>query len=490
MGISQVTVFFLLIWTLYFITFSGKKIIPFILGGLVAGILITTRENMVLFIPIVIGYVFWDKGWKSGLAFLGSFLFVFFGVHILFWPNILRIWSSWLPKLITWIGGRNSGLFVNSVDLGSPFWAPKMELSSRWLSFWVGNREMMIPLILLLMGFIFWIQKSNRKNPAKFRFALMLFLSFILLWLGHAWASLANNYCVYCYSPYFSFFSVLGLILGVMTLAEWTHATTKWSDLFLISLITLLIIGCVLFSLSGNLWLQIMHTEVPKMNGIQVENSTIQIWKLISDKFSIDYSLLLEKFDPIFGNIKIIVGLVMCFLAVISAGIWAIVQKRKIQIIAFGKIFIICILVIISIFNSFINWNEIAINNNGCGDIIAEVESTGKALKQFIRSGELVYWDGGTLSLPLIDIKGIRIFPALLNAAYSHRIGGEEQQLQKYGFWNDSLAAQWKEQADVVLTTGRQYQGPSEEWSSPQVGVTSPMFACLLDSNVFVLRNR
>ncbi len=178
MGISQVTVFFLLIWTLYFITFSGKKIIPFILGGLVAGILITTRENMVLFIPIVIGYVFWDKGWKSGLAFLGSFLFVFLGVHILFWPNILRIWSSWLPKLITWIGGRNSGLFVNSVDLGSPFWAPKMELSSRWLSFWVGNREMMIPLILLLMGFIFWIQKSNRKNSRKFRLALMLFLSF------------------------------------------------------------------------------------------------------------------------------------------------------------------------------------------------------------------------------------------------------------------------------------------------------------------------
>jgi hypothetical protein len=490
MGISQVLVFFLLIWTLYLITFPKNKIIPFFLGGLVLGILITTRENMVLFLPILIGYVFWDKGWKSGLTFFGSFLLEFIGVHILYWPNILRIWSNWLPKLIDWVGGGTSGKFLNSIDLGSPFWAPIMDSSSRWLSFWEGNREMMIPLIMLLVGFIYWIQKSHRKNIEKYRLALMLFFSFILLWIGHAWASLANNYCVYCYSPYFSFFSVLGLILGVMTLAEWTHSVKKWTDWCLIGLIILFIVGCVFFSLSGNVWLQVMRTEVHRMNGLQVENATIQIWKLISDKFRIDYSVLLEKYDTVFGNVKIIVGLVMCLFASISAGVWVIVHKGKNHGASFGKIYVVSVLIIISIFNAFINWNDIVINNKGCGDIIDEIESTGEALKQYVKSDELVYWDGGNLALPLIYITGIKIFPALLNGAYSHRIGGEEQELQKYGFWNDALAESWKEEAAVLLVTGRQYQGPSDEWRSPQIGTIPPMFACLPNSNIFVLRNK
>jgi hypothetical protein len=349
---------------------------------------------------------------------------------------------------------------------------------------------MMIPLILLLVGFIYWIQKSHRKHTEKYRLALMLFFSFILLWIGHAWASLANNYCVYCYSPYFSFFSVLGLILGVMTLAEWTHSVKKWTEWCLIGLIILFIVGCVFFSLSGNVWLQVMRTEVHKMNGLQVENATIQIWKLISDKFSIDYSVLLEKYDTVFGNVKIIVGLVMCLFASISAGVWVIVHKGKNQGASFGKIFVVSVLIVISIFNAFINWNDIVINNKGCGDIIDEIESTGEALKQYVKSEELVYWDGGNLALPLIYITGIKIFPALLNGAYSHRIGGDGQELQKYGFWNDALAESWKEEAAVLLVTGRQYQGPSDEWSSPQIGTIPPMFACLPNSNIFVLRNK
>ncbi len=490
MGISQVIIFFLLIWIFYLITFPRSKIIPFVVGGLLTGVLLTTRENMVLILPLILGFVFWDKGWKSGLAFLVSFLLVFIGVHILYWPNILQLWSVWLQWITRWISNGEIAGTINPTGLGSPYWFPQMDAGARWSSFWEGSRQMIVPFIFLLVGLFFWLQKSQRLKIEKFHLALMLFFAFILLWVGHAWASLANNYCVYCYSPYLSFFSVIGLILGVMTIAEWTRMPTRWVDYLLIGLIILFVIGCIYFSLSGSLWMQIMYTEVPKVNSLQIENTTIQMWRLISNKYNIDYSVLLEKYQNIYGNIKIAAGIILCFFAAIIAGVWMYFHRNKHQNSSFGKIFLLSILIIISIFNSFINWNEIIVNNKDCGDIIAETEAAGAALQHYVKKDDLVYWEGGGSPLPLIYLKGIRIFPSLLNGGNSKRIGGDETQLQRIGFWNDALAARWKEEADILFVAGEEYEGTTYTWTNQQLGVTPPVYACLPESKIFILRNR
>jgi hypothetical protein len=91
--------------------------------------------------------------------------------------------------------------------------------------------------------------------------------------------------------------------------------------------------------------------------------------------------------------------------------------------------------------------------------------------------------------LPLIYLQGIRIFPALLNGDYAKHIGGDVIQLQRMGFWNDVLAARWQQEADVLLVAGDRTAGAASAGTSLEVGVTPPVYACLPESKIRVLRN-
>ncbi|MEK6223188.1 MAG: hypothetical protein N2D54_13160, partial [Chloroflexota bacterium] len=45
----------------------------------------------------------------------------------------------------------------------------------------------------------------------------------------------------------------------------------------------------------------------------------------------------------------------------------------------------------------------------------------------------------------------VQVFPAQLSGAYSYKIGGELNELEKYGYWNAAMGELWLDQANIVV---------------------------------------
>ena len=52
------------------------------------------------------------------------------------------------------------------------------------------------------------------------------------------------------------------------------------------------------------------------------------------------------------------------------------------------------------------------------------------------------------------------MYPSQFNHVHSFRIGGENDWLLRYGFWNQDLAQQWLKQADFILVE----KGYERDW--------------------------
>jgi hypothetical protein len=130
-----------------------------------------------------------------------------------------------------------------------------------------------------------------------------------------------------------------------------------------------------------------------------------------------------------------------------------------------------------------------------CGgmDVIRANEDLGRYLRENIPAGSMVYWDGGLSVAPLLYAAEVRMFLPQINDGYAHRIGGDADQLLKYGFWNDTLAAQWLQEADFVVVEGWRYAGMKESLPAPAYDefARSPVqSSCLEGSGLRLFRRK
>jgi len=174
-----------------------------------------TRLNMLIVLPLVILYVFWQHGKKAGLvATLVDGLTVAIG-HALFWPGILQNWTR-LPKLLT--------PFLNTWRLSRSYdgnWQPDVTFEGRILSLFLSVRFHFADMVGTLASWLMWPAKSKWKSQTYFRSAVFLSGFFLPLLLMHMWAALGQGYCVFCFAVYMVFFSFIGLLLLILTLSNW-----------------------------------------------------------------------------------------------------------------------------------------------------------------------------------------------------------------------------------------------------------------------------
>jgi hypothetical protein len=95
-------------------------------------------------------------------------------------------------------------------------------------------------------------------------------------------------------------------------------------------------------------------------------------------------------------------------------------------------------------------------------DVIHANEQAGGYLAENIPAGSTVFWNGGLSVAPLLYAPGARIYLPQINDGYAHRVGGDPDQLLKFGFWNDELSAQWMREADFVVVEGWRYTDMKE----------------------------
>jgi len=435
LAITQVLVNCMLTWVLVLALGEKRPLWQLIASGLLAGLLIFTRYNVIAVIPLLGVYLWRQQGWKAALLAMAASALVLLAGAARYWPNILTLFTTALP-------GRLAPFLdpYRYPDLGEPFWNPSVAWDGRLLAFFQGLRLEFLPVVGSLAAMLLWPKTSRWKDAATFRIALFLSSLYVVLLLMHLWASVLNNYCVFCFLAYLAFFHSVGILLLVIFVQAWDTNPGPLRQVVIV-LFTLLLFAGLGFSLFEEL-----GNDLITLNGGHLA-SVPSLWQVLSG-FGWERKLAKQAASTALG---LFAGFIFLFLVYVVYR-W----KRKI-VRNFGFALVNAIL----LFGFLFSWALTGNNRpDTCGlDVIAAYEENGAHLAEVIPPGSLVYWDGGLSVVPLLYIPGVEIFPGQLNQDYAFRIGGDPEQLRRAGLWNEALAQQWKNEADFLLIEEARYNG-------------------------------
>lgn len=509
MAASQGLVACLLAWTLFFSLGADRKNGQLALAGLLAGAAVMTRVNLLPLLPLLVLYVFWMHGWKSALWALAGELLVFGGMHLLYWPNILQVWARWFPlaALKPWAPPPNT-----------PTWNPDNPLGFRVASFFLAFRYHFAALTGVLATWLFWPKadpkvffanqaQNLRRIPAfhsvligretfrvlfksfqtnaHFKTAIFLSALFLVFFALHAWAALGNEYCVFCFSTYTSFYGGVGLLLVAATLPAWRLDLPAWRTMLGALGMLGLLVGMAysaegtVESLFGNgFYKSLLTSPAPGFAGAQ-------FWQIAANKFQMEYRDVFDAFH---------VGFPVALAAAFGLGLLAVGKMLNGTKNSAASAGVLLFLLLGTLFSpSPLLAGEY--NSYDCAsDVIPDYERVAAQLRKVIPPGASVYWDGYS-PVSLLALPDAKIYPAQLHGTYSFRVSDDDDALLKYGWWNRSLAEKWLGQADFALVEERNL--PPDDWLAQalendyqEVAVTGAQAACRPDSFFHVYRRK
>ncbi len=474
----------LLVWTLVLVAGSGRPAWQVVLGAGLAAAVPLTRINLLPLLPLTLGYIFWERGWRLGLWSGAAAALVFIGGHALFWPGILRMWAPWFPDGLT----PFLDPYRRPPNDGSA-WNPQVTPFNRLVSLAQGLRAHFVALAAAGGLLLFWPESLGWERA---RLRVAVFLS-ALLWslaLLHGWASLGQEYCVFCFPVYLSFFSSIGLVLAAASLPAWDLARRRrW--LPPLALVLCGLIGLSLFDTLGArlvqqpLVVQVLKMEVPRSAG----PGTIPLWGLIENRFGSDYETIVRG-GQYWGRVLVsgAAGLVFGGLLVATAWRWrlegaTIAGRLTLLLLAAGLLL------------SPTGALGGGYRTYDCtGNVIAAYEGAGEALASALPDGARVYWGTGESPVPLLYLPEVEVLPAQLNGRYSFKQGGDPEALRRHGHWNRALALDWLSQADAALLNPAGVKSGQPAWlfeALAQQGFelgfeTGPLHPCSPDSQILI----
>jgi hypothetical protein len=480
-ALSEGVIACLLVWALAMVVGQKRKLWELCLAAALAGLVVDTRQNMLPVVPFLLIYIIWEYGWRKGLisAVFGILPLVL--VHTIYWPGILQIWLPWLPQKLTPFldSFRTQVGNPNAWDLSST------SFSSRLFVFWEGIRQNFVPMIGALCAWIFWPKKSEWKNSSNFKAAVFLSALLIVLALAHAWASLNDDYCVYCFNIYLSFFSEIGILLVAASFSSWQRNPGLFRQILAV-LTTLVVVTGVAYGAHQEMDVAMLSITIPRVRGLQFQPGTTQLWRMLSNKFGTSYDLLKQLVPTAAGTF-------LGILILIAALAYFLYTRKKGGNIAPGYSALVGFFLLGTILTPSVVLGGGNADPN-CGDILASYEASGKQLAEQIPPGSLVYWQGGLSPAPLLYVPGVRIFPPQLNDGYGFRGGGDADVLYRNGYWNQDLSDKWLSQADFVLLESRYTNQSLYNQLSPsgfvQLQPTQPIVTCRTGSKILVFRRK
>ena len=489
---SQALVAALLVWILVLTLGEGRPLWQILAGSALAGFMLLTRVNMAPALVVLIVYLFWQYGWRIGFtAGLAAAVPVILG-HALYWPGILRIWAHWLPdQVFTFLRpwGHPAG--------ADPSWRPDVTPAMRVTSFFHGIRFHFLPLAGAASAWLLWPRREGSQSSAKQKTAIFLSLLLLVMVLAHMWAALGQDYCVFCYPVYLSFFSWLGLLLVAATFASWSRVDSK-PHLAIVGAVLLLITAGVGFGthsdigrrmVSGDLVRSLLSVHAPRLQSLRILPGTIEVWGALANRYDLSYVEVVQRTGLV---LQMLVTTVAGFL--IGAGILVVAARLSARKSGqnTGALALLLLLLIGFILSPTVLLGG-GYRDYDCGeDVIRRYETAGAHLAEHLPPGALVYWDGGDSTVPLLYLEQISLYPAQLNGDYSRRLGGEPDALMRYGFWSEELAHRWAPEADIILIEGQNYAGwlrsLVESGSYDELPPTPPLVACRNNSEIHIFR--
>lgn len=454
---SEVIIASLLAWMCVFVLAAERPRWQIVFGSALASLAVMTRQNMIVVMPFLVLYIFWQHGWRKGIASLLTSAAVFLAVHIYYWPNILTIWAPWLPESLT--------PFLDPFRLpqdATPVWNPSNDFWNRVIAFFQGIRYHFIPVTGSIFALGVLPFQRDWKNSPVLKASLFLALLYFVLFVMHGWAAVASQYesysCVYCFTPYLTFFDPLGIILsaiGVSSLWKGKSPRTLQAGTIFLLLIVATGIGLSSFDHVGA---TVLDLPVPRMRDGQFLPGATSLVDLISNKFGLELPIIKRYIASTLG---LIAGLTALLASLIPFKRMQKDQNRP----AFSFVVLNMFLAASLLLSPLLNMGG---GRADCeGDILLANEKLGAHLASVIPSDSLVYWDGGLSFTPMIYVPQARIFPPQINDGYTYRIGGDADTLYRFSHWNAKLNEEWIRSADIFIIESKRYAG-WKEFLNPQ----------------------
>lgn len=502
MAASQGLIAALLAWTMFFGLGAERSRWQLFTAGILAGVIVMVRINLILLLPLLIAYRFWQDGAathpglqrKAGTFWLLAGMAIpFAGLHALYWPNILRIWARWLP-------------FPFLADFfpppNTPVWKSTPLLGFKIASFFLAFRAYFAALFGSVSTLIFWPAGEFREQKTALFLAGFVSSSFVL----HAWAALGNEYCIFCFPTYTTFYAGAGLLLTAITFLYWKRQIPAWrSGIGMLVLLVLLggmaysAEGLVRDSLPEHFYKRLMSLPVPGREGVQ-------IWQIVANKFHLEYEQIADMLSWIFPvTAAITVGIILLLVSpwLLRFIKWVILRIGKTAPGNFSHLAVegsasrlyqaVSLILLMGSLLAPSPWLSGELKSYDCpSNVLPSYDAVGAQLAALIPPGSKIYWDGYS-PVTLLYLPEIEILPGQLHGVYSFRISSDDDALRRYGWWNESLAASWLAQADFVLIEQRNFERENmlltQSANFDLILETNPQ-SCRADSAILVYRKK
>jgi len=442
-----------------------------------------TRINLAPVLPLLVLYIFWQHGRKAGwiAAVAGGSVVIL--EHALYWPGILRLWAYWIPAALTpfldpWR--------IPDVPL---LWEPAVGLAGRLASFFSSFRVSFTAFAGVLATGMLWPSRERWKDKSAFRSAVFLLTLFLTLLAFHMWASLGNNYCVYCLPGYITFFAVSGLILIVVSFQAWQTQMPAWRQAGA-ALLILVITAGIGFGAFEDFGALLYRAPFPKvLLGYPLGSGSVELGELLRTLFQFEPALLRRLLPAAAGLAS---GFGVLLLA--AAGYWLSRRSQAGAPVSFGARSLTTFLLLGTLLSPTAPLAGGYPLLECSGDAIQTYETVGAHLARLIPPGSSVFWRGGLSVVPLLYVPGITIYPAQINMAYTQRLSGDPDQLMRFGLWSDEVARQWAAEADFILIQERFMEGwlldEMRSGSFEELEPTPPSINCRADAVIHVFRSK
>jgi hypothetical protein len=299
---------------------------------------------------------------------------------------------------------------------------------------------------------ILWARPRGWKSSSAMRAAVFLAVLYLILFVMHAWAAVASQYesysCVFCFTPYLTFFDPLGILLLVIAIAgAWNRETPLIAQIGGILFVLIFSLG-VGFSAFENVDRSLLDLPVPRVRDGRLLAGTTTLAEFLSNKFALSL-VLIKKY--LASSVGLLAAL---FILTLAFWFWRRIKSQEYRP-GYSFIALNLFLGLGLIFSPLLS---IGGSSRDCAqDLILSNEKVGHYLAQVIPPNSLVYWDGGLSFTPMTYVPDVRIFPPQINDGYTYRTGGDPNLLYRFSHWNAELNEEWKAKADIFIIEEKRY---------------------------------
>ena len=510
---SQGMVSFFFAWTIFFLLGKQPKIWELTTATILASLAGMTRVNVLPLAFLLVIYVFWQHGKKPGVwALIGMAAPMLF-FHLLYWPEILKIWAYWIPPEV----------FPPITAYRSPWREVFVPADFSWwpVGAWSGDSqhlawEGLASLVnALRSNFASWFgvtlslfllpSKSGWKSERDRKLTFFLIAAYLILLIVHMWAALGGHTCIFsCLPGYFLFFNWFGIFAVVVSAPSWKNKTKILPYIFLLVLVFLALVAFE-FQLE-NSFKEPRYTLVTKILGgdpeklVVSETGTLEetspFWRYTREKLGFDRYRWLRFLWLNDFLTRVLWWFIPLILVLLPWGAYKLIQAVNSDPGAYRRFTLIFLLAFGVLFASRPLFVQ-PLDTTACdSDIIVRYEQVGKQLRQNIPPGSQVFYDVKS-NIPLLYLTDTQPYLPQINYRFTlaNDPNAEPQELLKFGWWNRGLGSQWIQEADYIITESRFYrqfwdwESRAENGELDIILVTEPMDSCFdRQSELIVLK--